>query len=100
LTKGFAMSGIEPVSKNGPFWTYEDGSVRIVINRKWCKGCEICVAFCPPETLEMEGDKAVVKDLGSCTKCLLCEMRCPDFAIAVTDLSKPDPKKPADSSGE
>ncbi|MDX2452106.1 ferredoxin family protein, partial [Desulfosarcina sp.] len=30
------------------------------INRDWCKGCGICVAFCPKTVLELdERDKAV-----------------------------------------
>ncbi|MBI5524972.1 MAG: 4Fe-4S binding protein [Deltaproteobacteria bacterium] len=63
----------------------EDAKTRITINRKWCKGCEICVEFCPQKTLLMEGDKAVVRDIASCNRCMLCELRCPDFAIEVSE---------------
>jgi len=32
---------------------------RVIINRDWCKGCGICVAFCPKEVLVLdEQDKA------------------------------------------
>ncbi|MCK4237060.1 MAG: 4Fe-4S binding protein [Candidatus Krumholzibacteria bacterium] len=55
----------------------------IKIRIEWCKGCEICVAFCPKNVLEMEGNKVKVARLGDCTKCMLCELRCPDFAITV-----------------
>ena len=55
----------------------------IRIKPEWCKGCEICVAFCPKDVLEMEGGKVKVVRLDQCTKCLLCELRCPDFAITV-----------------
>jgi 2-oxoglutarate ferredoxin oxidoreductase subunit delta len=55
------------------------------INRDWCKGCGICVAFCPKTVLELdEQDKAVAVRLSDCIACRLCELRCPDLAIAVT----------------
>ena len=55
----------------------------ITVNTKWCKGCEICVAFCPKDCLEMEGGKCRVARPEDCIKCMLCELRCPDFAITV-----------------
>jgi len=56
---------------------------RIEINKKWCKGCEICVAFCPKNVLAMEKGKVTVARLDDCTGCQFCEIYCPDFAIAV-----------------
>ncbi len=56
---------------------------RVVVKESWCKGCEICVAFCPTGVLEMEDRLAVVKNPEACTACMLCELRCPDFAIEV-----------------
>jgi 2-oxoglutarate ferredoxin oxidoreductase subunit delta len=55
----------------------------ITVNLEWCKGCEICVAFCPEGVLEMKGGKVQVVRPEECTKCMLCELRCPDFAITV-----------------
>lgn len=55
----------------------------IKINEKWCKGCEICVQFCPTKALAMRGLKAVVRDRDACILCMQCEMKCPDFAIEV-----------------
>jgi len=58
---------------------------RIEISAKFCKGCSICVDFCPTNVLEMRGTIAAVKDLAACTRCQLCDLRCPDFAIQVFD---------------
>ncbi len=58
---------------------------RIEIYEKMCKGCGICVDFCPTNVLEMRGSIAAVKDLDACTRCQLCDLRCPDFAIQVFD---------------
>ena len=56
---------------------------RIEINEKFCKGCSICVDFCPTKTLEIKGLYASVHDIDKCTGCQLCDLRCPDFAIQV-----------------
>ncbi len=53
--------------------------------RSWCKKCGICAAFCPTHVLGQDHDGSpYVADAEKCTGCLLCEMRCPDFAIKVT----------------
>jgi 2-oxoglutarate ferredoxin oxidoreductase subunit delta len=56
----------------------------IVVNGAWCKGCGICVAFCPKDVLVMNDDgKAAVADGAACTVCELCERLCPDLALEV-----------------
>lgn len=58
----------------------------LVVNRDWCKGCNICVAFCPANVLELDSDeKAVIARIEACTYCGLCELHCPDFAITLKD---------------
>jgi 2-oxoglutarate ferredoxin oxidoreductase subunit delta len=56
---------------------------KVVVYEKMCKGCEICVQFCPVKILEMKGQVVICNNADKCTKCMLCEMRCPDFAIKV-----------------
>ncbi|ABR48787.1 4Fe-4S ferredoxin, iron-sulfur binding domain protein [Alkaliphilus metalliredigens QYMF] len=48
---------------------------------EWCKGCNICVGFCPKNVLELEHDKVSIKNKDLCIKCGQCELRCPDYAI-------------------
>ena len=56
----------------------------VEIYRGWCKKCGICIAFCPQKVLEADDlSYPIVKAPEKCTGCLLCEMRCPDFAIVV-----------------
>lgn len=57
-----------------------------VINREWCKGCGICVAFCAKKVLEMDGqEKAFPLRPGNCVCCRMCETRCPDLAIQIVE---------------
>jgi 2-oxoglutarate ferredoxin oxidoreductase subunit delta len=55
-----------------------------IINREWCKGCGICVHFCPKNVLELDEEEKVFADQKeNCICCRLCEFRCPDLAIEV-----------------
>jgi len=61
---------------------------RVFINEERCKGCGLCIAFCPSHVLEpsekfnsrgYHPPVAVKPD--SCTGCDLCGYFCPDYAI-------------------
>jgi len=55
-----------------------------LINREWCKGCGICVAFCPKSVLELDKDEKVFAARPEdCICCKQCELRCPDLAIEI-----------------
>ena len=61
----------------------------IKINIDWCKGCELCVAFCPNNVLQIGDDrKAEAIREEDCTGCLVCEYKCPDFSITVIKIDK------------
>ena len=59
------------------------------INQEWCKGCNICVAFCPKSVWDLDRkDKAVPAREKDCICCRICELRCPDLAIQVITSNK------------
>ena len=54
----------------------------------WCKGCGLCVEFCPTGVLEQREDgHVIVAHPEKCTACRWCELHCPDFAIFVTEVA-------------
>jgi len=55
------------------------------INRSWCKGCGICIAFCPREALFLDETVKAKIDNEKCTTCGICETFCPDFAISLVE---------------
>lgn len=60
----------------------------LIIEPDWCKGCGICVAFCPKGALELAGDKVRLKAGGGCVLCGQCEQRCPDYAIYLRETEE------------
>lgn len=62
----------------------------IHIDGKICKGCQLCIYYCPKnvfETGEEVNDKGFVIPKAvhqkNCIRCKLCEYNCPDLAIFV-----------------
>ncbi len=62
----------------------------IIIQSQLCKGCELCVHFCPEKILEMVDDlntksyhyPHVLDDKeADCKQCRYCERICPEMAI-------------------
>ncbi|HLA24096.1 MAG TPA: 4Fe-4S binding protein [bacterium] len=63
---------------------------KVVIEQERCKGCQLCVEFCPPRVLAMSSTlntrgfyTAVLIDEERCTSCAACAIVCPDIAITV-----------------
>jgi len=61
----------------------KDYTAELIIKEEWCKGCGICVAFCPREALFLDEKSKAQEDMEKCTKCGICETFCPDFAISL-----------------
>jgi 2-oxoglutarate ferredoxin oxidoreductase subunit delta len=57
----------------------------IEVKVSWCKGCGLCVEYCNRDVLKMEGVLPQVVHAERCTRCLQCEVICPDFAIEVKE---------------
>jgi 2-oxoglutarate ferredoxin oxidoreductase subunit delta len=60
----------------------------VLLYAKWCKGCHICVEFCPAKVLAMDpdADHPYVAAPEKCTACHFCDTHCPDLAIVVRKL--------------
>ena len=64
-------------------------SVIHIIDKEWCKGCGICVHFCPKNVLELDkSGKADAVRPEDCIACKLCELRCPDLAIQIKEIQE------------
>ena len=62
---------------------------RVTVFDNWCKGCGLCIAFCPQEVFEEnhEGHPDVAHP-ELCTACMWCQFHCPDVAIIVERLDE------------
>ncbi|MDD4909064.1 MAG: 4Fe-4S dicluster domain-containing protein [Candidatus Omnitrophica bacterium] len=59
------------------------------IDREKCKGCGLCVVFCPAKSLKLSkalnkmGVRHAVFGGGNCTGCRSCVLICPDACIEI-----------------
>ena len=60
-------------------------SMLVSINRQWCKGCGVCVAFCPKQALRLDEEEKATWTAEKCIGCGMCERYCPDLAIELLD---------------
>ena len=62
----------------------------VVIDQDRCKGCDLCVLFCPqhvlalqPDILNSKGYHPAILTAEGCTGCSVCAVICPDVCITV-----------------
>ncbi len=61
-------------------------TVKHLIDKEWCKGCGICIHFCPKNVLDVDSrGKVEAARPEDCIACKLCELRCPDLAIQIIE---------------
>jgi len=74
----------------------------ILIDSELCKGCELCVGFCPKHLIVLDirfnstgFHPAVFKDedILKCTSCGICAEMCPEMAITVVKKKQCHGKK-------
>jgi len=84
-TEETADSSAVPVSKIKSATPRPRGHVSIF--GTWCKGCGICIEFCPQKVFEANGQgRTKVAHPERCTACMWCCTHCPDMAITVRRL--------------
>ncbi|MCD4677302.1 MAG: 4Fe-4S binding protein [Desulfobacula sp.] len=69
-------------------------TIKHLIDKEWCKGCGICIHFCPKNVLEFDNHgKAKAARPEDCIACKLCELRCPDLAIQIIEEQEVEHEK-------
>jgi len=63
---------------------------RIEINQELCKGCELCIEFCPKKLIKLSDkinaagyNPSSFEGAKECTGCATCALVCPEVAIEV-----------------
>ncbi len=65
---------------------------KIKINKKRCKGCNLCIVYCPQKNIKVD---ARLNEIGvfpatviaeeNCTGCGICFLMCPDCCIEIKE---------------
>ena len=63
---------------------------KIIIDKEFCKGCKICIEFCPKDVVRVSRKLntkgyayAEYNEEKNCTGCATCAIVCPETAIEV-----------------
>lgn len=69
---------------------------KLTFDDEACKGCELCVGFCPVNILSLDKERInrsgyyliKVSDMDKCIACAQCAIICPDSVITVEVLER------------
>jgi 2-oxoglutarate ferredoxin oxidoreductase subunit delta len=68
---------------------------KVLFDRDNCKGCELCVSFCPKGILTLDAEvnakgyrPAGITDQAACIGCASCATMCPDRCISIYELEE------------
>jgi dihydropyrimidine dehydrogenase (NAD+) subunit PreT len=76
--------------ETGEVWRYEQRDAALIVNRAWCKGCDLCVQVCPTRILSLDrSGRIAVSDISHCIFCGLCALRCPDYVFVLERAEEP-----------
>ncbi len=75
----------------------------VVVHEDLCKGCELCISFCPQDMLGLAKGRfnaigyrpVVVVEPEACTGCEICAIVCPDSVFTVYRARKTKTKPTA-----
>ena len=66
--------------------------LEMAVNYDWCKGCGICISFCPKDCFDISSiNQPIMTRLDVCTKCMQCVHRCPDYCITIVEVPQAVP---------
>ena len=68
---------------------------KVLFNKEKCKGCEVCITFCPKKILCLDPEvnakgyhPAGISNQEECIGCQSCATMCPDCCISIFELAE------------
>ena len=68
---------------------------KVLFNKEECKGCELCISFCPKKILGLDPEvnskgyhPAGIINEEECIGCRSCATMCPDCCITIQEIEE------------